>query len=367
MLKIPDASQFGGKSDIPDKVKQTDWLNLMKNNGCVGCHQLGQLSTRTIPPGLGEFAIARPRPGCGASQAGQSGELMVNILAGQLGGAPIKYFADWTERVGKGELPKHKPPRPQGRRAQHRRHDVGLGRPEAVPARPDRVGPAQSDRQCLRSGVRLARIRDRHHPDPRSRRPTRSRNFKAPVRDPDTPEGLGPGHAAMAKPLGPSPYWGKEKIWDTKVNNHNSMFDRKGRVWMAAAVRGAEEPRLLQEGLGPPVGQAVPARADPPRAVDPRSQDDEVHLRRHLLPDASPAVRLRRQRHAVDLERRRRRRGRLGQHQDVRRDRRRGEVAGLDGARPRHQRQRQARRLRRAQPAGRSDQGQAHRARCSTP
>ena len=27
MLKIPGADQFGGKSDIPDKVKQTDWLN----------------------------------------------------------------------------------------------------------------------------------------------------------------------------------------------------------------------------------------------------------------------------------------------------------------------------------------------------
>src|SRR5438874_4741196 len=34
MLKIPDASQFGKKDgDIPEKVKQFDWLNLMKNNG----------------------------------------------------------------------------------------------------------------------------------------------------------------------------------------------------------------------------------------------------------------------------------------------------------------------------------------------
>src|SRR6516165_1065324 len=37
MLKIPDASQFVKKDgEIPEKVKQTDWLNLMKNNGCVG-------------------------------------------------------------------------------------------------------------------------------------------------------------------------------------------------------------------------------------------------------------------------------------------------------------------------------------------
>src|SRR5882757_8819082 len=49
MLKIPDASQFGGKCDLPASVKQSDYLNLLKNNGCVGCHQLGQLATRTIP------------------------------------------------------------------------------------------------------------------------------------------------------------------------------------------------------------------------------------------------------------------------------------------------------------------------------
>ena len=28
----------------------------MKSNGCIGCHQLGQLSTRTIPAALGTFA-----------------------------------------------------------------------------------------------------------------------------------------------------------------------------------------------------------------------------------------------------------------------------------------------------------------------
>jgi hypothetical protein len=55
MLKIPGTDQFGGKSDIPANVKATDWLNLMKNNGCVGCHQLGQAATRTIPKAFGDF------------------------------------------------------------------------------------------------------------------------------------------------------------------------------------------------------------------------------------------------------------------------------------------------------------------------
>src|SRR5436190_23868139 len=48
MMKIPEAEVFGSK-DAPANVKMTDYLNAMKNNGCVGCHQLGQLSTRTIP------------------------------------------------------------------------------------------------------------------------------------------------------------------------------------------------------------------------------------------------------------------------------------------------------------------------------
>ena len=49
MMKIPDKSEFGGKGKIPEKITQTEWLNSMKSNGCVGCHQLGQLATRTFP------------------------------------------------------------------------------------------------------------------------------------------------------------------------------------------------------------------------------------------------------------------------------------------------------------------------------
>ena len=91
MLKIPDASQFGGKSDIPDKITQSEWLSLIKNRGCLGCHQLGQLSTRTVPAAFGEFKSGeeawRRR-----TMAGQAGPLMINPLAGYLGGAPYKYF-----------------------------------------------------------------------------------------------------------------------------------------------------------------------------------------------------------------------------------------------------------------------------------
>src|SRR6202048_2067174 len=48
MMKIPPASEFGGKGNIPEKLTQNDWLKQMKNIGCIGCHQIGQESTRTI-------------------------------------------------------------------------------------------------------------------------------------------------------------------------------------------------------------------------------------------------------------------------------------------------------------------------------
>ena len=63
MMKIPERRQFGGKDDIPDKVKQPLWLNIMKNNGCVGCHQLGQLSTRTIPARVSANSQRTTKPG----------------------------------------------------------------------------------------------------------------------------------------------------------------------------------------------------------------------------------------------------------------------------------------------------------------
>src|SRR6516165_1655712 len=113
MLKIPPASDFGGSTDIPKNITRENWLRQMNNVDCIGCHQLGQLSTRTVLAAFGEFksgAEAWTR----RIQSGQSGEMMTNRIAGQFAGVPFRYFGDWTDRIAKGELPKHKPPRPQG-------------------------------------------------------------------------------------------------------------------------------------------------------------------------------------------------------------------------------------------------------------
>src|SRR6185295_1176747 len=66
MMKLPPAQDFGGASDIPKEITRETGCQRMGNVDCVGCHQLGQESTRTIPA---QLASSRPAPkrGCAAS------------------------------------------------------------------------------------------------------------------------------------------------------------------------------------------------------------------------------------------------------------------------------------------------------------
>ncbi len=255
MLKIPAADQFGGKSSIPERLTQNQWIAAMKNTGCVGCHQLGQVSTRTIPPALGTFAT-------GADawkrrvQSGQSGQQMFNQLTG-LGEMSFANFGDWTDRIAKGELPFAKPPRPQG-----------AERNIVVTLR-----DWMNEKQYLHDLI----ASDRRNPTVNANGPlfgspeyssdtipildpvkNVATTFKAPVMDPQMPLNLGPGHAAGLDALMPSPYWGNERIWETRVNNHNSMFGRDGRLWLTASVRGADNPAWCKAGSDHPSAKAFP-------------------------------------------------------------------------------------------------------------
>ena len=255
MLKIPAASQFGGSSNIPARITQQQWISAMKNTGCIGCHQLGQESTRTIPPSLGPFASGadawRRRV-----QSGQAGQMMLNQLT-NLGEASFANFGDWTDRLAKGELPFAKPPRPQG-----------VERNIVVTLR-----DWMNDKQYLHDLI----ASDRRHPTVNAHGPlfgspeyssdllpildpvrNVATTFKAPVRDPEMPLNLGPGHAAGLDPLQPSPYWGSERIWETRANNHNSMFGRDGRLWLAASVRGGDNPAWCRAGSDHPSAKAFP-------------------------------------------------------------------------------------------------------------
>jgi hypothetical protein len=256
MMKIPPQSDFGGKSDIPAKIRFTDWLNLMKNNGCIGCHQIGQKSTRTIPKEFGEFS-SHAEAWVRRVSSGQSGERMINDLAGTLGGVPFRYFGDWTERVAKGELPHTKPTRPQGVERnivvttwdwgseKHYLHDL-IASDRRFPT-VNAYGPLIGSPEYSTDNWPIL--------DPVKHTVT---YFKAPVRDADTTLALGPGHAADNKQLAPSAYWGSELIWDTRTNNHNGMIDRHGRAWFAARGRNRTNPSFCQKGSDHPSAKAFP-------------------------------------------------------------------------------------------------------------
>ena len=241
MMDIPDKTKFE-----PGGIKLTDYLNGMKNNGCIGCHQLGQLATRTIPQFHRDAAGSHEEAWMRRIQAGQAGENMVNIAAGQLGGIPFPYLAGWTERIEKGELPWAKPTRPQG-----------VERNIVVTLR-DWHNPKQYLHDLIAS--------DRRYPTVNAYGPVYGQCEHAcndmPILDvvknvastfvlpttPDMPLALGPGNAGSVHILGPSAYWGEEDIWDSKANNHNSMFDRKGRLWLAATGHVPDNPAFCKKG-----------------------------------------------------------------------------------------------------------------------
>src|SRR5262245_52837781 len=256
MMKLPPESEFGGKGAIPEKMTLTDWMKQMKNIGCIGCHQLGQEATRTIPAQFGPFKSGE-EAWMRRVQSGQSGEQMTNQLAGNFGGAPFKYLGDWTDRIAQGELPKAKPPRPAG----VERNIVVTSWEWSSPDKylhdliaSDRRNPTVNAWGPLYGSPEYSTDR---MPilDPKTNKVT---FFKMPVADPEMPEALGPGHAASVNPLEPSAYWGKEKLWDTRANNHNSMFDKEGRIWLAATVRGMDNPDFCKKGSDHPSAKVFP-------------------------------------------------------------------------------------------------------------
>ena len=271
MLKIPPASDFGGSTDIPKNITQDNWLRQMNNVDCIGCHQLGQEATRMIPASLGKF-----ESGAEAWQrrilSGQSGEMMTNRIAGQFGGVPYKYFGDWTDRIAKGELPKTKPPRPEGEernivitswewsKPDKYLHDL-ISSDRRNPT-VNAYGPLYGSPEYSTDNMPIL--------DPKTNKVS---FFKMPVRDPAMPVSLGPGHAGAVTPTADSPYWAGEVLWDTRANNHNSMFDTQGRIWLAATVRGMDNPDWCKKGSSNQYAKVFPIDKSPRQVamLDPKT------------------------------------------------------------------------------------------------
>jgi hypothetical protein len=256
MMEIPPQEAFGGGSEIPQNVTRERYIAGMKTNGCIGCHQIGQLSTRTAPEAFKEFTgadlwIRRV-------QAGQAGNQMVNQLAGALGGVPFKYFGEWTDKIAAGALPTEKPPRPEGVERnvvitlrdwmdeKHYLHDA-IASDKRYPT-VNAYGPLVGSPELSSDNLPIM--------DPVNNTAT---TFHATFQS-DTGDGVEgeSGATEGGEPLLPSAYWGDEAIWDSKVVNHNAMFGRDGRLWLSAIFKGRDNSAFCKAGSDHPSAKLFP-------------------------------------------------------------------------------------------------------------
>jgi hypothetical protein len=224
MMKVPQASEV---ANLPGGVNQ--YLASVKNLSCIGCHQIGQLATRTIPKEFGHGTEGWVR----RIQSGQAGQQMLASAMNQLGGVPPKYLGEWTDRVAAGELPHAQPARPKG----VERNIVATVRDWSTDkaymhdlSGTDRRKPTVNPYGKFYGAPELS-TDDFPILDPKTNTATA---LHATVADPGTPT------TNSTPALQPSAYWGSEAIWDSKANAHNPRLDEMGRVWFTAVVRAPD-------------------------------------------------------------------------------------------------------------------------------
>src|SRR5687767_3634880 len=253
LLRIPEAGEFPGTGPQgnginPNVKSQAEWVRMIKSGGCTACHQLGTKATREIPKELGTFpSLSHAWERRLAS--GQAGGQMINGLNNLGRERALLLFADWTDRVNRGEVPPA-PARPQGIERnvvftmwdwadpKSYLHDV---------VSTDRRKPTVNAYGPLYGANELS---SDYTPvlDPRTHTVSR---IPLTVRDPNTPP-------TSPKLAAPSPYWGEEVIWTSKNNVHNPMLDERGRLWLTSAVQAPDNPAWCKEGSTHPSAKLFP-------------------------------------------------------------------------------------------------------------
>jgi hypothetical protein len=253
LLRVPEAGEFPGTGPqgngiSPNIKSQAEWMRSIKSGGCTACHQLGNKATREIPKELGTFpSLSHAWERRLAS--GQAGGNMLGGLNGLGKERALLLFADWTDRVNRGEVPPA-PPRPQGIE-----RNVVISMWDWADAKAylhdqvstDRRNPTLNANGLIYGALELSAD---YTPvlDPVTHTISQ---IKLTVRDPNTP-------ATSPKIPGASPYWGEEVIWTSKNNVHNPMLDERGRLWLTSAVRAPENAAFCREGSDHPSAKAYP-------------------------------------------------------------------------------------------------------------
>jgi hypothetical protein len=257
LLQIPPKSDFPGTgpsgNGISTNIKsQGQWIReIVNTDGCTGCHQMGDKATREIPDSIMHHSKDSKAAWVRRIESGQAGAGMAarfNQVGSQRAAA---MYADWTDRIAKGELPDAAPSRPQGKERNvvvtmwdwadpkvYLHDDISTDkRNPTVNANGPIYGALEE------SGDYLTVVDPMH---------TSTSMIKLKVRDPQTPS------SADTPPLAASPFWGDEKIWNSQTTVHSFAMDKQGRVWAAARVRKPETPAWCQSGSEHPSAKLMP-------------------------------------------------------------------------------------------------------------
>ncbi len=239
MIKPPGINEFPGTGPkgngiAPVMQTQQDWLTHMRE-GCQLCHQLGDKTTRTLTDNNEEGWAAR------IGKAREDGDAAVGNLGrsyshdmqnnmtrfGRTRG--LAMYADWTQRIEKGELPTETPPRPQGieRNAVLTIWDWANGR----------------------------QIHDEISADRRN--PTIGGNGR--VYGASSATGTVQWLDPVKNEAGEIQLPGKDGKWDINAYPHNPMMDQKGRVWLTDSTRGRQMTSRAE--IGKPIGNPLGQRA----------------------------------------------------------------------------------------------------------
>ncbi|MBM2813162.1 MAG: hypothetical protein HW416_3921 [Chloroflexi bacterium] len=254
LLRVPGKSEFpgtgpSGNGIAPTMRSQGQWVDMLKTDGCHGCHQIGDKASREIPKSLGVF------PSSVAAwerrlQSGQDGATMIGRVNAMGKARSLAGFADWTDRIAAGEMPPA-PPRPQGveRRVVITMWDWATPQTYfhdevSTDRRTPTVNASGPVYGVHENGSDFMSVMDpvRHT----------ATQVPIPVRIPDTP------YSSPRQVTASSVYWGDEVIWNSKATAHSAMIDAKGRVWMASRIRPADTPAFCRPGSDHPSAKVFP-------------------------------------------------------------------------------------------------------------
>jgi hypothetical protein len=247
LLHVPAASEF----PLGPVQSQGQWLNTIKSGACQSCHAMGTPGTRHVPElfmkmGKGDSREAwRNRLHAGSAQA-----LMARDISRLDGERAIANFADWTDRVAKGELPFDQPRRPEGLERnlvitmwdysapQFYMHDL-----VSTDRRNPHINPNGAVYASPEDSTDLVGV-----VDPRTHRAI---DLPHPLRDPNTP-------SVKSAPYGVSAYWGDKPYWEGHTLNHNPMMDERVRTWFTSRITPDANPDWCKSGSDLPAARPIP-------------------------------------------------------------------------------------------------------------